>query len=418
MFPLSLGTPKLVSLSFALTLLSALQISGAAVFAEDNASLDSMWIDQEAPLLDNEPSRPNKESSSKSPAPAVATTSGLPATIAPMCGFDEFRASPLVAKQLWPGLGPFSSSASDISELNDKEENRLKLNVNSDQVTSAQLQIGKLGKGHVKDFLDIQMASDFLLESLGAKPRKIIEFNQELEKNKAALKPGARGLALKAGRYQVTIDRSKNAQPYSCLIAVNSLDANKSILAEHSVNPDDEKPDENKAEKRPIMDVINAAIKKPAAAKPKIQVAAMSPSVDPRREELESAIKGWQQVKKKALKTRDASELAQVLSGVALSKQNTAVKWLQTHGNYYEMEPRGCTVEKYTDLGGAKKYSVVAVVREFSKYLRESDKAVLKEVDDKYTVNYTLEKISDKWFIVDSAVLNSAQNSKPAPTKR
>jgi len=90
------------------------------------------------------------------------------------------------------------------------------------------------------------------------------------------------------------------------------------------------------------------------------------------------------------------------------------VKWLQTHGNFYDMDPRGCVVDKYTDLGGGKKYSVIAQVREFSKYIKEDGNVVLKEVDDKYVVNYTIEKINDKWMITDSLVVNNTQPGRPA----
>lgn len=381
-----------------------------SVKADEGASLDSMWIDQEAPTIESDAAKSSNSGSTQSSAGTVASAGGVPSTVAPMCSFDEFRASSFVSKGSWPGIGPFTASGNDISELKDEKENRLKVSVNSEQVTSAQLGLGKLGSGNVRDFLDIEMASDFLLESLGAKPRKIAEFNKQLEKNKQAVKPGAKSLSLAAGRYQVTIDRSKNAQPYSCLIAVNSLDANKTVLAEHSLQGDEPAPQESEPPKRPIFEVI----KKPLPGKSKPQLAAINPTVDQKREDFVATIKAWQQIKKAALKKRDGSHLAEILHGVALAKQSTAVKWLQTHGNYYDMEPRACVVEKYTDLGGGKKYSVIAQVREFSKYIRESDNAVLKEVDDKYTVNYTIEKINDKWVISDSAVLPNTQSARDA----
>lgn len=394
-------------------------MSTAAIAADDkeSASLDSMWIDQEAPTIDKDAT----DNTAKASAGTVASAGGVPNTVAPMCSFEEFRNSGFVAKGSWPGLGPFKASGNDISEMTDDRQNHLKLSVNNEQITSAQLGLGKLGSGNVRDFLDIQMTSDFLLESLGAKPRKIAEFNKHLEKNKQALKPGAKGITLVAGRYQVVIDRSKNAQPYSCLIAVNSLDASKSVIAEHAAIETEETAEAKPEVKKPIFDTVKKpfeTIKKPAA-KPKTQVAAINPTEDPKRDEFVTTIKSWQQIKKTALKKRDPSHLPEILSGIALSKQNTAVKWLQTHGNYYDMDPRGCSVQKYTDLGAGKKYSVLTEVREFSKYIRESDNAVLKEVDDKYLVNYTIEKVNDKWMITDSAVVNNSNQSTAAkqPTK-
>lgn len=380
---------------------------------KEGASLDSMWIDQEAPTIDKE-----NEGVVKGNPAAVASAGGVSATVAPMCSFEDFRAN--VGKGAWPGLGPFKSSANDISEFTDQKQNRLKLNVKSEQVTAAQLGLGKLGSGNVPDFLDIEMSTDFLLEFLGAKPRKIAEFNKQLEKNKAAIKAGAHGVSLAAGRYQVAIDRSKSAQGYSCLIAVNSLDANKNVLAAvggTSNNDDTGNGDQPRPEnKHPLLPAL---IKKPGnLVKPKPSSTAINPTVDPKREEFVAAIKTWQQVKKAALKKRDASHLQEILSGVALNKQTTAVKWLQSHGNYYDMEPRACIVDKYTDLGGGKKYSVIAQVREFSKYIREADNSVLKEVDDKYTVNYTIERVGDKWMISDSSVVTTANGQTPGQTAK
>jgi hypothetical protein len=395
-------TRKLIALSFACMLITA--VSAAPLRAEEGtASLDSMWIDQEAPTIDKD-----SETNGRTPASPVAGAN-LPSIVAPMCSFAEFRTSVLVSKGGWPGLGPFKTSLNDISEMTDDKENHLKVNVKNEQVTGAQLGMGKLGSGNVRDFLDIEMSSDFLLESLGAKPRKIVEFNKLLEKNRSSLKAGAPGFSLAAGRYQVTIDRSKNARPYSCLIAVNSLDAAKSVIAEHAAVPGGE-PEEVKTE-------IVPPVKKPQTGKPKAPGTAINPTVDPRRDEFVNTIKAWQQVKKAALKKRDPAHLSDVLAGAALNKQSTAVKWLQTHGNYYDMEPRGCTVDKYTDLGGGRKFSVIAQVREFSKYIREADNAVLKEVDDKYTVDYTIEKVNDKWMITDSQVVTPNQQPSRSPAK-
>lgn len=389
-----------MSLSFLLSL------GTLPVAADESTSLDSMWIDQEAPTIDN------TDNNSKSSA--VATAGGVPSTVAPMCTFDEFRQSSFVTKGSWPGIGPFKASNTDISEMTDDKQNHLKVSVKAEQITSAELGLGKLGSGNVRDLLDIEMACDFLLESLGAKPRKIAEFNKALEKAKP--KAGAHAISLKAGRYQVIVDRSK--APYACLVSVNSLDANKSIIAEHSVQPNEEPPPESTNKPENTKTSIFDSIKKPAnSSKPKTQVVAAAPPLDPKKEEFAAAIKSWQQVKKAALKKRDPSHLGDILSGVALKKQSTAVQWLQTHGNFYDMEPKGCVVEKYSDLGGGKKYSVVAQVREFSKYIRESDNAVLKEVDDKYTVNYTLEKLNDKWMITDSSVVTNTQAAAPNKTK-
>lgn len=401
------------------TLSCLLSVSGLAPVwsADEGSSLDSMWIDQEAPTIDNDNGTKSTNSA------AVASATGVPSTIAPMCSFEEFRKSPFVTSATWPGLGPFKASSNDISELTDEKQNHVKLSVRSEQVTSAQLGLGKLGSGNVKDVLDIEMAADFLLESLGAKPRKIAEFNKELEKLKGKLKPGA-GVNLVAGRYQVVIDRSKSAQPYSCLIAVNSLDANKSTIAEHSSKQTDENPQPDEVAsvpavkpevKHPILEAIKKPI--PTVIKPKSNPPAISPNIDQKREDFVAAVKSWQQVKKVAIKKRDTSHLAEILTGTALKKQTTAVQWLQTNGTYYDMEPKGAVIQKYTDLGGGNKFAVIAEVREYSKYIKEADNSVIKEQDDKYTVNYTMEKVNGKWMIADSALLTTNTPSKTPPKR-
>lgn len=389
--------------------------------ADDNASLDSMWIDQDAPTIGSDDQK-NKG--------AVASLHGgsVPAIVAPMCGLADFKASALVSKAAWPGVGPFKASDSDTSEFMDDGQNRLKLGLSADQISSAELGLTKMGTGGAKDFLDIEMTTDFLLEALGAKPRKIAEFNTQLEKNREAVRKG-RNISLAAGRYQVTIERGKSAAPYSCLIAVNSMDAHKSLIKEHSGG--DDTPDQTTAKAdTPMVKRLTDLVKKPVqAAKPKTPSttpAAASTSSTPaastgdaRKDEFVNTIKSWQQIKKAALRKRDVSHLTEILGGNALAKQSTAVKWLEDHQKYYDMEPRGCVVDKYTDLGAGKKYSVIAQVREYSKYIDDNSSNVLKEVDDKYTVNYTIEKQGNKWIIVDSSVLSTgSQPPAKSGTKR
>ena len=387
----------------------------APVLAEDGAALDSMWIDNEAANIGG-----NDGTKTKSGPVASLHAGGALSAVAPMCSLVDFKASTFVSKVSWPGVGPFKASATESSEYIDDAQNHLKLGVAGEQVASAELGLSKPTGPGTRDFLDIQMSADFLLEALGAKPRKIAEFNAQLEKNREAVRK-ARAVSLTAGRYQVTIDRGQNAKPYSCLIAVNSLDAAKSLIKQHS---GDDKGDDSATVAKvetPIQKLIPDILKRPilpkkpavsatATTKPAASTTSTAPK-DAKRDEFVSTIKGWQAIKKVALLKRDTAHLPDILGGAALAKQSTAVKWLQTNQKYYEMEPREAVVEKYTDLGGGKKYSVIAQVREFSKYIDETSNAVIKEVDDKYTVNYTMEKIGDKWMIIDSSVLKKGSET-------
>lgn len=395
-----------------LTALSALPFAIEAK-ADDGPASDSMWIDPDAQTLGQD---------AKGKGGAVASLHGgsSPTIVAPMCSAADFKGSSFLQKNSWPGVGPFKASQNDANEFMDDAQNHLKLDVSADQVSSAELGLNKLGGNASKDFLDLEMTADFLLEALGAKPRKISEFNAQMEKNRDAIKKG-RNISLAAGRYQVTLERGKGVAPYACLISVNSLDAAKSLIKEHSGS--DENPDEvaAKPDTPAVVKKLTDLVKKPITAKPKTPATNTSPAAttasstgDSRRDEFVNTIKSWQQIKKVALKKRDTSHLSEILGGAALAKQSNAVKWLQDNQKYYDMEPRGCVVDKYTDLGAGKKYAVVAQVKEFSKYMDESSARVLKEVDDKYTVNYTMEKQGDKWIIMDSSVLSTSSVKAPS----
>jgi hypothetical protein len=85
-----------------------------------------------------------------------------------------------------------------------------------------------------------------------------------------------------------------------------------------------------------------------------------------------------------------------------------------TNKKYYEMTPKGVVVDRVVDLGKGLKYSVYAQVKEYSKYMDDLTNQTLKITDDTYSVNYTVEKVGDRWFISDSAVANT---TKTAPGK-
>ncbi len=395
----------LLCLSFVISL----QVLVAIPVRADDGSMESMWMDQPAP-----PS--GKDEESTGPVAALNPTPGAASTAAPMCSLDDFKGSQFVARGAWPGIGPFTGASN--GEFSDAGQNLIKLDLTANQINKAELGMARSGGDTVgKDFLDIEMTTDFLLEALGAKPAKIAEFNVDLEKNRDKVMASKSGQSFCAGRYQVNIDRTRRAAPYSCLIVVNSLDANKATLKEHSV----------KEEGRPtkVTSFVPVATPPPVAppikrtAAPPPASAAINPSIDPRRDEFAEVIRSWQNLKKVAVKKRDTATLADVLAGRALARQTDAVKWLVTNKKYYDMNPRGVVVDKYQEQVPGKKYIVLAQVREFSKFIDEPTGQVLKEVDDKYTVNYTIEKVGDRWMITDSALLATGQpgNKTTTPPK-
>lgn len=383
--------------SLTLVCLSLLVISSPVL--ADEGSLESMWMDQPAP--------PTGREDDPSAVASVSPPVGASSTVAPMCSIEEFKASQFVARGAWPGVGPFNGGSG--GELSDAARNNLKLDLSGNQITRAELGLSKAGSDG-KDFLDIEMTSDFLLEALGAKPARIAEFNSDLEKNRDRVMSGKNAHSFTAGRYQVTIDRTGRDASYGSLIVVNSLDANKAAIKAHSVKPETTKV----ASLPPVIPTKTAApsvVKKPTPP----PTAVINPSIDPRRDEFANVIKSWQNLKKTVVRKRDTAALAEVLSGRALARQTDAVKWLVTNKKFYDMSPRGVVVDKYQEQVPGKKYLVLAQVREFSKFIDEASGQVLKEVDDKYTVNYTIEKVGDKWMITDSALLATGQQPKAPP---
>jgi hypothetical protein len=252
---------------------------------------------------------------------------------------------------------------------------------------------------------------------VGIKAGKIQDLNVELAKNKEILlKTDETPLSLKAGRCAVTIEKRKNADnKLDYTIAVSSLDANQQVLKQHSVSevkPVVEQPLQPTTEQPTHIVMTPPPVKPAPTAKP---VAPATPAAHPAtegqlKEQFVSLISSWQKIKKAAVRNKDAQELPNVLAGKALIRQADAVKWLTTNHKYYEMTPKGVTVDQYAELA-PKKYMVSAQVHEAYKFIDEPTGKVLKDVDDINKVNYTIEKIGGKWVITDSALLSSPKGA-------
>lgn len=364
-------------------------------------------------------------------APSTATTTGgaapaetPPNTVAPMVTLDYFKTSSLVTKGGWPGVGPFKEEGSPL-DLSDPNGNRLKVDVSGTQVTRAELNLQKPSS----DFLDVQMNADFLLESVGVKPKKIVEFNEQLEKNRTLVTKGDGMPNMTVGRYFVAIQKS-TADSSALAISVNSLDADRSALQAHSVSP--ETPPQTPGNKiAGIFGLNKTPQTSPTTTQPaKTQpvkttpakttppattggsTAAASPGGD-LKETFQTLVRNWQNLKKTAVRQKQTGELSQFLAGQALSRQTTAIKWLVDNKQYYDITPQSVVVEKVSPVtaGSDKKFLVATVIKEHSKRCEDAGKVVLDK-DDTYKVNYTIEKIGDRWFIVDSAVPSAT--AKPA----
>ena len=258
----------------------------------------------------------------------------------------------------------------------------------------------------------MQMAVDFLLEAVGTKGKKIARLNGELEKNKQSIlfKSDTNPLSFNAGHYLVYIQRQEagGSERWNYSIRVNSRDASADVLKEHSVVsgggtvPGTQDDHAAGSASGPVTPVESAG-------------GSTGNTSDPLKEEFANVIKNWQKVKKSVVRQRQLEDLTQCLSGRALQRQSDAVKWLITNHKYYDMNPLGVTVFRYSELTAGSKYSVIAQVKEASKLMDEQSGKVVKETTDSYKVNYTIEKSGDHWLITVSAIVSPKE--QPAAGK-
>lgn len=337
-------------------------------------------------------------------AAAGPTAAGVEA---PMCSLDDFQKSTLAQKGGWPGIGPFKSTEGNPLELSDPMDNRLRLQVTGEQVTVAELTIRKQ-KASNQDFLDLEMATDFLMEAVGVKGKKIAGLNSEMEKNKQSilLKSDKSPLSLNAGRFMVYIQRQQPSptDKISYSVRVNSRDVNKDVLKQHSTAQGSQG-----SAPVPGPEVATAT---PEPKGTESTDTASGTAGDALKSRFVDVIKNWQKVKKGVVRNRNIEELSAALHGRALQRQTDAVKWLITNHKYYDMTPLGVVVYRYSELAAGTKYSVISQVKESSKLMDEASGKVLKETSDTYKVNYTIEKVGDKWLITDSAIVPATQPSQ------
>lgn len=342
---------------------SVLSPGNLLVGLEQDGSLDSVWEDH----------------TSKAQQPSLAAAGSQVLDSAPMCSVESFTSSDFVKNGAWPGIGPFSPVSDNSSELKDDYSNRLNIIGSDGKVMAAELKINKEKDGP-QDFLELVMSADSMLEAVKVSPKAIAAFNQQIEKNKQTILRQSANSPFNAlaGRYIVSFQRlnketddAKEAQEHSFLIKLYCRDANPEMIKRHSLSQNGK----DSANQDPLMQTFT------------------------------DLLSNWQKVKKQVLRERNTEGLTDVLSGKALGRQQDGVKWLSTNRKYYDMNPKGIIVEKYTEVTAGQKYIVSADVKEITRLVDETTGDVLKEVDDGYKVNYTVEKVGDKWLISDSAII-------------
>jgi hypothetical protein len=137
------------------------------------------------------------------------------------------------------------------------------------------------------------------------------------------------------------------------------------------------------------------------------------------KKDFRDVIQSWQNLKKIAVKDLDTKLLSQALAGRALIRQTDNIKWFVNNHKYYELTPGGAKIEKVNVIVANTKYAVFAEVREKTKYVDQNTGQAVKDTDDTYKVNYTIEKIGGKWLITDSSVIKTTveKNSDKPATK-
>lgn len=392
-----------------------------ALAAENDGSLDTMW----------------REPTDAVGASEGTKTSEQASNLAGICSIPSFLESGIIAVGAWPKVGPFKRDTQNSYNFGDSQANRLSLSVSQDKIIGAQLDLVGL-KGDSDVATKVQVTTDFLLEGLGVPPTKINDFNLKIEKELAQHKEiFTAPLNLAIDRYLISLlpisssleaVRVRVSESSASNIAWPNADK-ESIEAIVSAGRENNQANASKFQQQGSESVpendrhgISSVIASAAGSKSNKLTQSNStdftkaPTTSAKSELLKNEflklIENWQTVKKKAVREANTKDLSTVLAGKALLRQTEAINWLANNHKHYDMNPKGASVERLTEITPDKNYQVFALVRESTRYIDEKLGQVLKESDDTYHVIYTLEKTAGLWFIVDSTIIKSASPAK------
>lgn len=401
--------------------------------SEGDGSMDSMWDDK------------NSDKGSDKAAPASNNAAAMPSPgKGLLCTVSTFKDSELVKTSCWPGVGPFKDDA-EGQALTDPADNKLRLISSGDNLTAAELLL--VGQKHdPQGILNLQMVTAFMLEALGAKNKNIAEFNTFVEKNKASLALQGKDQAVirtTSGPYIVSLRSTAAGGGPAFLIEVLSKGVSEEEVKSHSVASLYADTTKTQADPEPVVTapvktvpvktlpvkttpIKTTPVASTATTTAPVKVAAVPPTAvkptastntsttasattgegDGFKKELGDVIRNWQSIKKVAVKDKQTTELSSILSGRALAKQTHAVNWLTSQKQYYDLTPRGVTVDKVEKLSQTPpRYAVYVKVKELSKLMEDGTNRVIKESEDTYSVNYTVEKANGHWSIENSQIV-------------
>ena len=333
----------------------------------------------------------------------------------PLTTVEAFAKSPIIQGGGWPTIGPFHPSK-DNNSLVDKANDSMKIEA-TDQKQITAIDLTLVG-GSTVDPLGVEMTCDFLLEALGTRPARIADFNVALEKSKVDIYKDLKRVSLTAGRYKVSF-RPK-AEPRTLTVRIESPEPVVETSEDVGEAPAKPKRGPLTNLEKMFINLVPKPDPEPPqkaeqpAEKPKSTITKVNPSVD-LKVTFKDLVQNWQKIKRNAVKNRDISELPNVLSGHALQVQTGGIKWLSSKHQYYEMVPMAVEVNSVNEVVKDKKYSVIATVKESSKLYDDQNNQLLREAEDVYHVNYTVERVGDKYVISDSSIIKLGEGANQTP---
>lgn len=136
-----------------------------------------------------------------------------------------------------------------------------------------------------------------------------------------------------------------------------------------------------------------------------------TPDMDTIQAEVEGVMTRWSDIHKRAVRQAREDELAGILAGEALEKQQGSIRWLRDNNAYWE-------VTTYARRFDAWEYVTPTWVRvlawrdEKGDYYQDGKHYPRSSYHDQYRVRFVIEKIGAQWYITCKGTLESG---KPEP---
>ncbi|MDX1988145.1 MAG: IMS domain-containing protein [Candidatus Obscuribacter sp.] len=426
------------------SLISCLAFGGTSFPAcaqEKEGSMDEVWSDNHSN---------QNTTSTGSTAPLVSSHDSFSVT--------KLKSSEFVNLGSWPQIGPFEDT-DNKDVLKDRFENKLTIASSEDSITSAQLELSK-NQGKFDEKMRVQVALDFLLESLGAKSGDIATINNSIDREFEKVSQEA--LNLNAGPYQVALAKSnaenqgfsmtvtKAALPEATIATTSGVNTPEQTSTTSTTNTTtstswNQTPSKTEsglentspslsdnpqtqvkttpngtvytrtpkttqtASINPNSSKFSIQTTSPTASTPVKTTAERTPPPTKNKEEklrqdFENLVVGWQNIRRAVVKNRQTQNLTKILGGKALASQSQAIKWLLDHDMYYEFEPRSLKMTDFRPLTPDTKYEVDISIQERQKKFSAKTMKILTDVEKDYRATYTVEKIRGAWLITDFAL--------------